>query len=253
MGRTNMSTYRIINRACTALLVLITCCCTAFPYVRSQEPLQNRVEATVLLIGCVIVEYSERSICGPYTVVLAYQPLEPKQDQLKTIWAKTDSCGYFALANLPGGRYSLAGVHIDKLGLLWYDPPEGAHYSDIFDPALMGNREGDEPWVKVYTEASESANRVFFPRPRKPKSWLEPLESSIYNLGYLVLTNERRKHASAWWIVHSYHYDSLNGEKFILGKEYYLPPIPEYFIEKYPNSDWAPLLQRLLKDEPPPL
>lgn len=231
------------SKSLTAIILVTVCSCAPFPNIQNPAPLVEREQGTVLIIGCVIVEYSLQDVDTPYTIILAYQPPDPTHDQLKTIWVRTDSSGYYSLANMPMGKYSLAGVYAAGLNLmLWYDPLEAKGLGGMFSPAQMSAREGDEPWVRIHTTSNIRANRVYFPHPRKPTSWLEPHANSIYNFGYLVLTNERRRHASVWWIVHSHHYDSLNGETFILDKEYYLPPVPEYFMDKHPDSEWVPFL-----------
>ena len=91
-------------------------------------------------------------------------------------------------------------------------------------------------------------------RPYPPPTWPDPEPGGIYNLQYTILAVDR-KHVrmdphNPGRILRTrylgYTYPSLNGDSFTAGRKYYRPRIPEYFMAKYPDSGWAPYLEKLL-------
>ena len=208
------------------VLIVTTCLatggCSSWPPIIKTAPIGERVEGKVLIIGCVIVEPS-RYQYKPMRVVLGYQPPDTEEEKLQQVWAETDSIGYFALANMPAGRYTISGVRQD-----------GREASIVFT-----YHRTSETW-------SRNTHDFYFPWSMKPKTWPVMEEGGIYNFGYLILTYEVRRTTPAH-IVKAYNYQSLEGQSFLSGTEYCRPLLPQHFIERYPDSEWTPYLRRLLK------
>jgi hypothetical protein len=166
----------------------------------------------------------------PLNILFAYQ--QPGKNKLKSVWAKTDSLGYFILPNMPLGRYAINAVCQESpysICLLVDD-----RYED--NKWLYGNRDWD-----------------FSPMPSYPHQWPEIQDGGIINFEYLILTYNRKSPSGEWasfsdW-VKAYKRSLLTGDRFLSDYEYYRPSIPAYLLNKYPNSEWALDLRQLIKDQ----
>lgn len=213
---------------CFLLFLLLECCTPWFPIV-DTAPLEKREEGAVLIIGCVIIApaFAGYHKYGPMRVVLGYQKPCEERERLEQIWAEPDSMGYFALVNMPVGRYTICGVRLDGRSIFFYPSSN------------------DSIWRQVFEED--------FPFSCKPEPWPELEEGGIYNFGYLVLAPVLPP-KDRWDIrVRAIHCESLIDPPPLVGLEpyqlykHYRSPVPQYFIEKYPDNEWTPYLRRLLE------
>ena len=204
-------------------------CAPWYPIV-DTAPLEKREEGTVLIIGCVIIApaFAGYHKYGPMRVVLGYQKPCEERERLEQIWAEPDSMGYFALVNMPAGRYTICGVRLDGQRSVFFYPFSG-----------------DSIWVEQYEE--------IFPFSCKSETWPELEEGGIYNFGYLVLAPVFPPKDRWDDRVRAIHCETLIDPPPFVGLEpyqlykHYRSPVPQYFIEYYPDSEWTRYLRRLLE------
>lgn len=75
--------------------------------------------------------------------------------------------------------------------------------------------------------------------PWHPHQWPKIQAGGIINFGYLILSIERGFEVNERF--------SLVNESFLSGRVYNRPQIPVYLLDKYPESEWAPFLKKLLE------
>lgn len=221
------------------LFALIACSCAAlYPRIDDSHALQDYREGTVLVIGCVIID-NIIGYNGPYTVIIKHRKEE--EDRLKLIFVRTDSLGYYALTNMPTGYYAIHAVQMHK-GEWW----------------LYHSASGEDRWYIVWPRwvRAHEWKGLYPPKPWELPVWPELKEGKIYDFGYSIITGDRDypdySKRRPWSVVKSggytgYTYPSLMGESFETGRKYHRPPIPEYFIKRYPQSEWVTYLKRLIK------
>ena len=202
--------------------------CTPWLSIVSTTPLGKREEGTVLITGCVIIAPTTiilrgrtlRNMCA----VLVYQPPGDKKDELEIIWAETDSAGYFALVNMPAGRYAIIKVRLNGLEpiVFYYSTEEkGWNYSSYDEPEIQS-------------------------QPTKHEVWPEFNGDVVYNFGYLVLVSGPRAGPDCRGTYYE-SLEELSAFSRLKYYKYYRSPVPQYFIDKYPDSEWTRYLRRLLE------
>ncbi len=240
-------------------LAFILTACSRFPNILNQQQLLHYSEDSVLVIGCIIMERwsgtgyhtsSSYHPTNPFIAILGFKAEDSTSNELKQFWIKTDSDGYYALPNAPRGEYFLAGVGTISSGEIvripyWFDPKPYV----FDDEPNWSDPEKSDPWHSAsglssgdYTD--EDSAKAVVPLIRAPKVWPIPSDGDVYNLDYLILTDE---HLLNGIELHSYIRSSLNSEQFTRDIEYNRPTVPEYFIGKYPGSGWASRLRDIMK------
>jgi hypothetical protein len=206
---------------CSALVLtlLVATSCGSTVETIPLQPLAGRAVGTVLVMGCVIVEPATDGTS--LEVILGFQDTERPGAPQRIICTRTDAQGYFLLPNLPKGRYAVRGVRAGT--------PE--------EPFLLWNdmTEADNPWLRRDADRLPSLKRGIWP-------W-DPREG-VFDLGYLVFQVRPREGAEGWQVTFQNH-PALSDATFLSGHTYTRPPLPRYFLEKYPESEWAPVLRRL--------
>ncbi len=202
--------------------------CSQAWFVYETESLNQRIDETILLVGCIIIE-PEKYMHQPLNIQFAYQ--QTGKNKIKSVLGKTDSLGYFILPNMPLGRYAISDV--------WQKEPP--------DDILLGvdDRYEDNQWQYL-------SSYFDFPLPSHPHQWPEIHEGGIINLEYLILTFDddiasRGPGPPSNWIK-AYKRSLLTGDRFLSDCEYFRPSIPAYLLEKYPNSARSPCLRRLINE-----
>ena len=205
--------------------------CSQLQFAHETKPLNERTEGTILLAGCIVIE-PEKYMHQPLQIQFAHEPVG--KTKLKSVWGRTDSQGYFILPNMPAGRYAISDVWQEKM-------PD-----DIWLASDPGDL--DTPWHYI------SFNH-YPPLPGLsiPQQWPEIHEGGIINFRYLIITIDESMPLevmdSQYDRIKAYERSSLVWDSFLSGRVYNRPPIPAYLLDKYPESDWAPYLQRLV-DKP---
>ena len=203
--------------------------CSQLQFAYETESLDERVDDTLLLVGCVIIE-PEKYMHQPLQIQFAHEPVG--KTKLKSVWGRTDSQGYFILPNMPAGRYAISDVWQEKM-------PD-----DIWLASDPGDL--DTPWHYI-------SFNYYPPLPGLsiPQQWPEIHEGGIINFKYLIITIDESMPLqvmdSQFDRIRAYERSSLVGDSFLSGRVYNRPSIPAYLLDKYPESEWAPYLRRLLK------
>ena len=134
-----------------------------------------------------------------------------------TIWAQDD--GYFSVENVPNGRYTLKGIRIFSPGGEW----------TIWNELRMPN----ERWMIANAAHYYSFTGEYF--------HFSPL-LNIYNFGHNIFS------VLPGGEVRFYNRYRMEDDIFHLSDGYTRGFVESYFIEKYPESGWTPILKQLLPE-----
>jgi len=181
-------------------------------------PLTQPEEGKMLLIGCVIVESLERFWKSyPLEVCIMADVEEKGKTVRKAYTVFADEQGYFALENMPPGRYTLKGVIVQR----------GAPYLIWNEMRLPNGR-----W------STRSVPTPFPPLTGNIWPW-SPV-SNTYNFGYNIFVH------TFFGEIKYYNLNFIDRESFETPRTYTRPYIEEYFVKKYPDSGWVPILKLML-------
>ena len=133
-----------------------------------------------------------------------------------TIWAYDD--GYFCVENLPKGRYTLKGVRITG--------SQGGDYT-IWNELRMPN----ERWM-----AQGSSFRYAF----TGEYFQDSPRLNVYNFQHNIFS------LTGGGTVVFYRMAKMENERFSLATTYTRDYVENYFIKKFPDSGWVPILQTLV-------
>jgi hypothetical protein len=179
-------------------------------------------EGKMLLIGSVIVEnvgYRQRRESYVQGIEVSIMGDEDSAGEMKrvqlTFWA--DDNGYFCVENVAYGRYTLKGIRINSPGGDW----------TIWNELRMPN----ERWVVGSIEMRYPFTGDFF--------YFSP-NSNVYNFQHNIFS------VVLGGDVYYQNRPLIRGEAFQLNDTYTRGFVEEYFIEKYPDSGWRPILEGLL-------
>ena len=137
-------------------------------------------------------------------------------------WTTTDQNGYFFLADVAPGQYAVKGIR-----LTLSDGTRMVMSSPLRLPGSMG--------FQLQNTESIVFEGDHFPHQAKGR---------IINLQHHYFTIDRTLN-----IGHTTQ-ESAEGLVLITGERIDLPKVQEYFIVKYPDSKWIPLLKESLKQQP---
>lgn len=179
------------------------------------EPEPDRV----LVIGAVIVgSVNEQKPKNPIEVYIVADVEEEGETVRKGFTVFPDDQGYFALENMPSGQYALKGA---QYGLV--DVPAGLIWHEMRYPTDRWHTRG---WTTLppFTGNLPPSNTM----------------TDVINLGYnvFILT-------SGGDVRHHYR-DQINNESFDLPYTFRNPRIEAYFIQRFPQSGWVPVLKQSL-------
>ncbi len=178
-------------------------------------------EDAILIIGSSTVEVirgmQEAYTSGQEISIMADQEVDGEYVRKAiTIWAEDD--GYFCVENLPPGRYTLKGIR------------------------MIGNRGGDftiwnelrmpnERWMAASANYRYTFTGEYF--QTSPRL-------NVYNFQHNVFSL-----TGGGTVVH-YKMAKMDNDKFHLSTTYTRDYVENYFINKYPDSGWVPILQTLV-------
>jgi len=171
----------------------------------------------------------------PIELVVSYYLDGSEEDRLRWFIVKTDSAGYFTVPNLPSGKYVISQVKNLELrereGVREYFPgtssDEADYYASCFNKDLL----------------------EFSVQPT----------TNIIDMSYIVICGNFDYQVTPSFSLETHYRYQLDGEVFkeewrnpdgdliTTYHRYTRPPVTEYFFKKYPNSEWAPYLKRLVE------
>ncbi len=209
---------RIIFRSLMALIALLFVSCSVSKIVRlPSSELTQPQEGRMLLIGAVITEGMSAFMKQPLPaeVCITAEIEENGRVIRKSFTVFTDENRYFVLENMPQGKYAIVGVRNSSgTSLIWNNM-----------------RIPNEQWVSMSSSVLPPFQGNIWP-------W-EPI-GQVYNFGYNIWVH------TYFGEVEYYNLPVLDGESFGTRRSYTRPCIGEYFIRKYPDSGWVPMLKQLV-------
>lgn len=130
------------------------------------------------------------------------------------------------LANIPKGRYGIVAIELEGRNITSYYP---THWN--------------QEWSR-----DQSSEPSVYGRPEDIHSSVEFDTNGIGNFKYIILAP--LPGGSPFLDYRGSYYESLEGIRAYSGLnnyKYYRHPVPQYFLDKYPDSEWAPYLRQLLR------
>lgn len=195
------------------ILLSLSCASTA---AKIEQPESDQC----LLIGAVILDINgyqdvNNSIFENIEVAIIGEILNESGLQRVSYWLETDENGYFYKENVPPGKYALKGIKIHSIDL------------------------GD---VTIANELIQPQRNYFelVPENRIPMTGeIFDLQSNqrVINFQYNLFTLHRNG------IVDFHRLKRLKNYKLSAGDVIDLPPVPAYFLEKFPTTGWTSLLK----------
>ena len=204
---------------------LLLCCLMMLQCATGTQSLKPPADdRSFLLIGSILfqssyLDYEAEVLRGSIEVAILGMTEEDGRVKKKGYWTMTDDDGYFFLDNMPPGQYALKG-----LMLTLSDGTRLIISSPLRYP-------GDLGFVLQDTEGIIFEGNHF---PLKPQGRIMNLEHNYFTID----RTSKIGHAAR---------PSTQGLELITGERIDLPPVPEYFIEAYPESAWLPLLKESFK------
>ncbi|MFC1500164.1 hypothetical protein ACFL6T_04005 [Candidatus Zixiibacteriota bacterium] len=199
------------------LIILLAGCGGGYS-TRLTEPASDD---SVLIIGSSTIEVirgmQEAYTAGQEISIMADQEVDGEfVRKAITIWA--DDEGYFCVENLPPGRYTLKGVRITG--------SRGGEFT-IWNELRMPN----ERWMAAGATYRYSFTGEYFQfSPRL----------NVYNFQHNIFS------LTGGGTVVYYRMAKMEDNKFHLATTYTRDYVENYFIEKYPDSGWTPILETLV-------
>jgi hypothetical protein len=204
-----------------AVAILVLAGCGGGLSTKLTEP----EEGKILVIGSVIIENVvgigplRESYTSGTTVMIMADIEEEGQIVRKgyNIWA--DEEGYYCVENLPYGRYTLKGIR------------------------SSGNRGGS--WT-IWNELRMPNERwVYVGDPDHPLSFTGEYfhyteRMNVFNFQHAIFS------IMGGGTVYYEPRPKMENEAFHIEERYTRPYVEQYFIDKYPDSGWVPILQAIM-------
>ncbi|MFZ5517617.1 MAG: hypothetical protein ACOY90_13300 [Candidatus Zhuqueibacterota bacterium] len=186
----------------------------------SVSMLPAPLDSKNLLIGALIFDvngYNDtfESVRKQIEVAIVGNVIENGEMKSYGQWAVTDENGYFFLANVPDGEYVIKGFRIHSIGA-----DNLTISNDLINPR--------EDYYELQDEDIIYLQAAYFDTQSNRR---------IVNFKHHVFTlhsNEFIKHEQ---------YDELREVKLSTGELVSEPPVPQYFLNKFPANPWAPFLE----------
>lgn len=178
-------------------------------------------DEAILIIGSSTVEVvsgmQEAYTTGQEISIMADQEVDGEYVRKAIIiWAYDD--GYFCVENLPKGRYTLKGVNMTG--------NRGGSFT-IWNELRMPN----ERWMAAGASYRYSFTGEYF--QTSPRLNVYNFQHSIFSL-------------TGGGTVEYFRMAKMENERFRLSTTYTRDYVENYFIKKFPDSGWVPILQTLV-------
>jgi len=201
-----------------ALLILILALMIACSSSVSMLPAP--MDSKNLLIGALIFDvngYNDRFESVRKQIEIAIVGNVIEQGEMKRFgeWATTDENGYFFLANVPDGEYVIKGFRIHSIGA-----DNLTISNDLINPREDYYELKDEDIIYLQADYFDTKSN-----------------QRIVNFKHQIFTlhaNEFIKHEQ---------YDELREVKLSTGERVTEPPVPQYFLDKFPANPWSKYLE----------
>ncbi|MFC1628262.1 hypothetical protein ACFL3H_04015 [Gemmatimonadota bacterium] len=200
-----------------SIIILLASCGGGYS-TKLTEPTSDDA---VLIIGSSMVEVvsgmQEAYTSGQEISIMADQEVDGEVVRKAiTIWADDD--GYFCVENLPQGRYTLKGIRITG--------NRGGDFT-IWNELRMPN----ERWMAAGASYRYSFTGEYFQySPRL----------NVYNFQHNIFS------LTGGGVVNYFRMTKMDDDKFNLTSGYTRDYVENYFIAKYPDSGWIPILETLV-------
>ncbi|NOZ62448.1 MAG: carboxypeptidase regulatory-like domain-containing protein [Calditrichaeota bacterium] len=180
-----------------------------------DEPVENKC----LIIGSVIFDvngYHEvnTTVRENIEVAIIGKVIDSGQEKRVGFWAETDDNGYFALANVPPGMYAIKGFRTRTMDL-----GDVAVINELTDPQ------------RNYFELSRS-DAI----PMTGSLLDVASKNRVINFKHNIFSLHRNG------IISFQRSNQIRDFKLSAGDVINLPPVPSYFLEKFPASAWSVFL-----------
>lgn len=202
-----------------ALLVLMACSGRITTLVEPQN------EENLIVVGSVILQNngytpgSEVYMDG-IDVMITSKIMVDGKEKIKDYWAMTDENGYFQLSNVPPGKYALKAIKTTVGVQRLVTIANSLRYS--------GAEFQIQPREKIPYGAEYFEEKVV--------GRVVDLKHNFFLIDYSSQSNYRVQLRKA---------NVVPKAILVNGDEISRPSVPEYFINKYPESKWVPILQQI--------
>jgi len=218
------------------LLLTLESSCSHTGFVETIE-LADVTPGTGLLIGCVVFE--QRNLQdAPLTAVLGV--CDQEGNWAESMYVTTDSLGFFA-QEVPPGEYWIGAVRTDE-SKNW----SVSYYYSSYRARVYEDRE--DHWTREDDLFTSMTGRGLDKTP----STHRVVAGDAVDLGYLVLKTGISRIPGTTPGLDYLHgiavrHDALQDQEEFAGEAYYHQRVSEYFMRKYPSSEWVPSLKELTR------
>lgn len=187
-----------------------------------KEPSSDR---TFLVIGAVALEDNYYTQFGgvhleDIEVAILSETISKGEIKLSGHWARTDENGFFVLSDVARGRYTITGIrlYLSNGDLIVLSNPLNSGKSEFVI------QEGDHvPFVGQYFKI-------------EPQGRLVNLQNNLF-----IIDQESRTYYDVKHITQN----SFSKRKMLDGSYLGMMSVEQYFLEKYPNSSWRTVIERI--------
>ncbi len=195
------------------LIVFLFSCSSTIP--EFNPPVENKC----LLIGSVILDilgYRDinATIQANIEVAIIGNVIDGGQEKRVGFWVETDENGYFYLENVPPGKYALKGIRARSMDL-----NELTIVNELTDP--------QRNYFEIYFSDNIPMTGNLFDVSSKNR--IVNFQNNLFSL-----------HRNG--IVEFKRLARVRDYKLSAGDIINLPPVPSYFLEKFPASGWSTFL-----------
>ncbi len=208
----------------TVIILLLTAVCIAFiscAATTGSSFTEPTSENTMLVVGHIIIEdnYYSNEV-GTYTANVEVAVIgKTTAGKELGLWTKTDENGYFVLADVPMGEYALKGLRsiIGRSSAI-----------TITNRLRLSN----DPYRVTNSETPITFSAQYY--PFEPTGRVTSLQHNIFILDDMSDQTGQ---------VNTFQQYSFKDYKMVTDSLLNVGPVEDYFLEKYPDSAWKPMLE----------